>query len=93
MWKLSEDAYEEVCSQDNSHSRYVYGCTWNRQAPQIVATAGGDNKVCVFKVENLDQEGAKISTIVSKSAAHDQDVNAVAFNPKNAELMVSVSDD
>jgi len=61
----------------------------------LIATASGDNGIRIFREEESKQTDASpsFSLIASDSHAHLQDVNCISFNPKEAGLLASCSDD
>jgi WD40 repeat protein len=61
----------------------------------LIATASGDNGIRIFREEESKQMDAppSFSLIASNSHAHSQDVNRLSFNPKEAGLLASCSDD
>lgn len=61
----------------------------------MIATASGDNGIRVFREEESKQVDAppSFSLIASNTHAHTQDANCVSFNPKEAGLLASCSDD
>lgn len=59
-----------------------------------MATACGDDAVRVFKEEEgSDPDQPVFSMVAQKTKAHNQDVNCVAWNPKEEGLLASCSDD
>lgn len=59
-----------------------------------LATACGDDAVRVFKEDaTADPDQPVFSLAAQVTRAHNQDVNCVAWNPKEAGLLVSCSDD
>lgn len=59
-----------------------------------MATACGDDAVRVFKEEETsDPDQPVFSMVAQKAKAHNQDVNCVAWNPKEEGLLASCSDD
>lgn len=59
-----------------------------------LATACGDDAVRVFKEDaTADPDQPMFSLAAQVTRAHNQDVNCVAWNPKEAGLLVSCSDD
>lgn len=59
-----------------------------------LATACGDDGVRVFKEEAAgDPDQPVFSLAAQASRAHSQDVNCVSWNPKEAGLLASCSDD
>jgi WD40 repeat protein len=61
----------------------------------LIATACGDNAIRIFREEVSEQSDAppSFSLIASNTHAHSQDVNRISFNPKEAGLLASCSDD
>ena len=61
----------------------------------LIATASGDNSISIFKEDSLSGDAAQpsFSLYARTLNAHEQDVNAVAWNPKHPGLLVSCSDD
>lgn len=61
----------------------------------LIATASGDNGIRIFREEESKQSDSppSFSLIASNTHAHTQDVNHIAFNPKEAGLLASCSDD
>jgi WD40 repeat protein len=61
----------------------------------LIATASGDNGVRIFREEESKQMDAppSFSLVASNTQAHSQDVNCISFNPKEAGLLASCSDD
>lgn len=59
-----------------------------------LATACGDDAVRVFKEEDTgDPDQPVFSMAAQVTKAHSQDVNCVTWNPKEAGLLASCSDD
>lgn len=61
----------------------------------LIATACGDNTLRVFKenFENGTSQEPSFDLVASVASAHEEDINAVAWNPKIAGLLASCSDD
>ena len=61
----------------------------------LIATASGDNSIRIFREEEFKQIDAppSFSLIAASTHAHTQDVNRLAFNPKETGLFASCSDD
>lgn len=57
-----------------------------------LATACGDDAVRVFREEESDPEQPLFSLAAQATKAHQQDVNCVSWNPKEAGLLASCSD-
>lgn len=61
----------------------------------LIATAGGDNTIRIFREEPPVQADSPptFTLIVAHSEAHEQDVNRLSFHPKEPGLLTSCSDD
>lgn len=61
----------------------------------LIAAAAGDNSITIFKEDPLSGDSAEptFNLLARTMHAHDQDVNAVVWNPKEAGLLASCSDD
>ncbi|TTL41554.1 putative cytosolic iron-sulfur protein assembly protein ciao1 [Bagarius yarrelli] len=100
IWKECETvdgsvdgSWKCVCTLSGFHSRTVYDVAWCHLTGAL-ATACGDDGVRVFREEaasEAEQPVFNVSAHVSK--AHSQDVNCVAWNPKEAGLLATCSDD
>ncbi|XP_077417699.1 putative cytosolic iron-sulfur protein assembly protein ciao1 [Vanacampus margaritifer] len=81
-----------VCTLSGYHERTVYDVDWCHLTGAL-ATASGDDAVRVFKEEvSPDHEEPLFSLAAHMPKAHSQDVNGVAWNPKEAGLLASCSD-
>ncbi|XP_029916333.1 putative cytosolic iron-sulfur protein assembly protein ciao1 [Myripristis murdjan] len=99
IWKPSpnddgqgDSSWMCVCTLTGFHTRTVYDVAWC-QFTGALATACGDDGVRVFKEDvtaHPDQPTFYLAAHANK--AHSQDVNSVAWNPKEAGLLVSCSD-
>lgn len=82
-----------VCTLSGYHQRPVYDISWCPSS-EFIATACGDNCIRVFYEEpESDPNAPSYSLLTSKTNAHEQDVNSVAWNPKHSGLLASCSDD
>ncbi|XP_063050339.1 probable cytosolic iron-sulfur protein assembly protein ciao1 isoform X3 [Engraulis encrasicolus] len=89
----SDVSWKCVCTLSGFHGRTIYDIAWCGLTGAM-ATACGDDGVRVFKEEaTSDPEQAEFSMSVHVPKAHGQDVNCVAWNPKEAGLLASCSDD
>ncbi|XP_059921429.1 probable cytosolic iron-sulfur protein assembly protein ciao1 [Gadus macrocephalus] len=81
-----------VCTLSGFHERSVYDIAWCRLTGALV-TACGDDGVRVFKEDSTaDPEQPVFSLAAHVSKAHSQDVNCVAWNPKEAGVLATCSD-
>ena len=71
--------------------RWIFRCPLTG----LIATASGDNSVRIFREEESRQMDAppSFSLLAANTQAHSQDVNRISFNPKEAGLLASCSDD
>jgi WD40 repeat protein len=60
VWNLEGKQIEKV---EEAHDRSIYSISW---AKDKIITAGADNKICVFKVN----EGMKLELVSSMEEAH-----------------------
>eukprot|EP00762_Andalucia_godoyi_P000977 ANDGO_03810.mRNA.1 hypothetical protein len=86
-----------VCTLSGFHDRPVYSVSWSRDGDKL-ASGGGDDSICVFKRPDGPQSQGNDSgegwyLDHRQARAHNSDVNCVAWNPKNASLLASCSDD
>ncbi len=70
----------------NAHSRVVYSVDFARVGQELIASAGGDNHVRVWR-------GAAPFEMLADSGSLGGDVNCVRWNPKEAGLIASCGDD
>ena len=88
-------AWRCVTTLAGSHDRPIYDVSWSPLNPHI-ATAGGDNSVCVY-VEvpgGPDSKNAPVFELrARRRAAHGEDVNGVAWSPKDEGLLATAGDD
>ena len=88
VWQKSSDSYECVFTMENVHERTVFDVDWCFLT-NLIATAGGDNKVKIIEETNTNEFG--VSEVID--AAHDQDVNCIRWNPVKKGLFATCSDD
>ncbi|CAF3358431.1 unnamed protein product [Rotaria sp. Silwood1] len=83
-----------VCTISGYHKQPIYDVKWC-PLTGLIATACGDNSIRIFREEETKQTDAlpSFSLIASNTHAHSQDVNRLSFNPKEAGLLASCSDD
>ena len=87
-----DETWKCVCTLAGYHARAVFDLDWSHLHGRIV-TASGDDFIRVFReTENSDQNQPSFVMTASVNG-HIQDVNSVAWNPKQANLLASCSDD
>ncbi|XP_076813186.1 putative cytosolic iron-sulfur protein assembly protein CIAO1 homolog [Clavelina lepadiformis] len=83
-----------VCTLSGYHSRPIYAVSWCHNT-EMIAAASGDDSVSIFQ-EDLsagDRAEPVFNLICRVRHAHEQDVNAVTWNPSVAGLLATCSDD
>lgn len=93
----SEDSepWKCVCTISGAHDRAIYCVSWCHSTG-LLATAAGDNAIRIFREneETADPTNApSFDLIDTRRRSHDEDVNAVAWNPIRHGLLASVGDD
>ncbi|XP_039292759.1 probable cytosolic iron-sulfur protein assembly protein Ciao1 isoform X3 [Nilaparvata lugens] len=89
----SEPTWKCVCTLSGYHSRAVYDIAWCHET-ELLATACGDDTIRVFKeTPASDKNEPEFELVCTVHRAHTQDVNSVAWNPKQPGLLVSAGDD
>ncbi len=75
------------------HNRTVFSVDWAPDGKHL-ATAGADNSVCMFAVEETGDGGqATCKLVCRKEKAHETDVNCVRWHPREAGLLATAGDD
>jgi len=88
-----DGAWKCVCTISGYHDRPIYDVRWCKLSG-LIATACGDDKIRVFKESsNSSKHEPSFELLGIASNGHSQDVNAVAWNPKDMGLLASCSDD
>lgn len=87
-------AWKNVCTIGGYHERPIYDISWCHLSG-CIATAGGDDSLCVFReLPSADPKNQPQFELAARArTAHGQDVNSVAWNPKEEGLLASASDD
>ena len=73
-------------------TRPIYDVAWNKLS-NCIATASGDDSICLYKPENFTCDPAAYSLLMKHERAHDMDVNSISWNPVFANVLASASDD
>ncbi|XP_007905631.1 probable cytosolic iron-sulfur protein assembly protein ciao1 [Callorhinchus milii] len=93
MCNGSNSCWKCICTLSGYHTRTVYDVSWCPNTGAI-ATACGDDAIRVFEEDpNSDPHQPTFSLVAHVPKAHAQDVNCVAWNPKQPGLLASCSDD
>lgn len=79
-----------ICTLTGYHDRTIFDVNWCKLTGMI-ATAGGDDKICVFRKSEDSSDNYDI--ICSQPMAHNEDLNSVQWNPKIPGVLASASDD
>jgi len=94
IWEISDPTFENVSewrvyqNLENCHERDIYSVDWS--SLNILATGGGDDSICLWTMNPIT---LKYELVYKYSKAHSNDVNCVAWNPKDPKLLVSCGDD
>eukprot|EP00058_Branchiostoma_floridae_P018324 XP_002603813.1 hypothetical protein BRAFLDRAFT_124683 [Branchiostoma floridae] len=91
----SDPTWKCVCTLSGYHKRTVYDVKWCHQTG-LIATAAGDDCIRVFQEDESSPDRRnqpQFSLTATAEQAHSQDVNCVAWNPKEPGLLASCSDD
>ena len=68
-------------------------CSRNKETG-FIATASGDNSIRLFsETQDSDTNSPSFQLIVQEERAHLEDVNSIDWNPKQADMLASASDD
>lgn len=60
----------------------------------FIATASGDNCIRLFsEAPDSDPNSPSFQLLTQQQEAHKEDVNSIDWNPKQADLLASASDD
>ncbi|KAK1801337.1 hypothetical protein P4O66_023025 [Electrophorus voltai] len=88
----TDGAWKCVCTLSGFHGRTVYDVSWCHLTGAL-ATACGDDGVRVFKEDAAaDPRHPAFYLSAHVPKAHNQDVNCVAWHPKEAGLLATCSD-
>jgi WD40 repeat protein len=96
--KPDDETYSCVSTLSGFHERAVYDVSWCHETG-LIASAGGDDTVCVFREDLASEAGdpgnkkANFSLVSKQEMAHSNDVNSVHWNPKVPGLLASCGDD
>ncbi|KAF3851097.1 hypothetical protein F7725_012869 [Dissostichus mawsoni] len=95
VWSLAFDpSGERLASCSDDRTVKIWKESPNQSEQGALATACGDDAVRVFmEDETADPEQPVFSLAAQVTRAHNQDVNCVSWNPKEAGLLASCSDD
>lgn len=90
----SEPSWKCVCTLSGYHGRTIYDVAWCHLTG-AVATACGDDAVRVFEEVTPASPGCPVTFSLAAHVprAHAQDVNGVAWHPREPGLLASCGDD
>lgn len=86
IWQKASSGskFKNIVTLSGHHSRVIYDVSWSK-INGYIASGSGDDSICIFS-DHFD-----LTTRVSP--AHGSDVNCVEWNPSEADLLASGSDD
>lgn len=88
-----DPSWKCVCTLTGYHTRTVYDVSWNHLTGSL-ASACGDDAIRIFEEDaGSDPMQPNFSLTAHMPRAHAQDVNCVAWHPKEPGLLASCSDD
>jgi WD40 repeat protein len=102
IWKLvdrdntvisADKAFEwkQVSKITGAHKRTIYDLSWSSdETKDFLATACGDDALRVFGKSKDTEEFVELATV---QHAHETDINSVAWNPVNTNMLATASDD
>uniref|UniRef100_A0A8C3RXM1 Cytosolic iron-sulfur protein assembly protein CIAO1 homolog n=1 Tax=Chelydra serpentina TaxID=8475 RepID=A0A8C3RXM1_CHESE len=89
----ADPSWKCICTLSGFHTRTIYDVAWCRLTGAL-ATACGDDAIRIFEEEPLSNPQQPTFALTAHvPRAHSQDVNCVAWNPKEPGLLASCSDD
>uniref|UniRef100_A0A8C3ID54 Probable cytosolic iron-sulfur protein assembly protein CIAO1 n=1 Tax=Chrysemys picta bellii TaxID=8478 RepID=A0A8C3ID54_CHRPI len=89
----ADPSWKCICTLSGFHTRTIYDVAWCRLTGAL-ATACGDDAIRIFEEEPLSSpQQPTFALTAHMPRAHSQDVNCVAWNPKEPGLLASCSDD
>ncbi|XP_064353962.1 probable cytosolic iron-sulfur protein assembly protein CIAO1 [Dromaius novaehollandiae] len=89
----TDPTWKCVCNLSGFHTRTIYDVAWCHLTGAL-ATACGDDAIRVFEESSpAAPQQPTFSLAAHVARAHSQDVNCVAWNPKEPGLLASCSDD
>lgn len=90
----NDSKWKNVCTLSGYHSRTIYDVDWSHIS-NLIATASGDDSVRIFKEDSTNDNPTEpcFEQVECVDKAHAQDVNCVAWNPANENVLATCSDD
>ena len=87
----AEPQFERAASLPELHDRPIFTVDWCKTGSGLIATGGGDDAVCLLRT---DPTSGPLEPQARTEAAHDGDVNCVAWSPaSNPGWLVTAGDD
>ncbi|EDQ84290.1 uncharacterized protein MONBRDRAFT_30417 [Monosiga brevicollis MX1] len=82
----SDDKWKCIATITGQHTRPIYSVDWDPET-NILATAGGDNIVRLFRETAVQPDTNTPSyELIGQFQAHDQDLNGLAWAPNQPDL-------
>ena len=95
VWQIKKDGCTCKGLISDCHIRSVYSISWSTN--DCIATGSADNRICLFELSresllNPADTNVAYNILEKKGMAHTNDINCVAFNPKDPRTLASCSD-
>jgi len=90
-----EGCWRNACTLSGFHSRTVFSVDWSKAAHGVIASAGADNSIKLFReaADGSTTDAPSFELAGSAEDAHRGDVNCVRWHPKESTLLASAGDD
>lgn len=92
---IQENSWKCVSVIQGYHTRTIYDVSWNK-ITDIIVSASGDNSLVFYaktNEPNSDTDQDLFVCIDKHSDSHESDINVVAWNPEDSNILATGSDD
>lgn len=86
-------SWQPACRITGYHTRAIFSVDWGRHG--MLASAAADNSIKLFQASPKPSGSDELAfdLVLAVEQAHDADVNSVAWNPAQPDLLASTGDD